>query len=94
MLAVWGLLYTYVALLFCIPIEKRVAELLFLTDVNIPDWNLLSVYGMIFRIFTAKILYTKQNQKESSKLYFRTAIQIYSLALTWKAGNEGGSFVR
>ena len=35
------------------------------------------------------------NKKETRKLYFGTAIKvIYSLALTWKVGNEGGSFVR
>ena len=39
---------------------------------------------MIFRVVTAKILYTKQNKKELRKLYFRTAIKFtYSLALTW-----------
>ena len=45
---------------------------------------------------TAKILYAKQNKKESRKLYFRTAIKFtYSLAsLTWKVKNDGGSFVR
>ena len=39
---------------------------------------------MIFRVVTAKILYTQQNKKESRKLYFSTAIKFtYSLALTW-----------
>ena len=42
----------------------------------------------------SKILYTKQNKKESRKLYFRTAIKYtYSLALTRKVEHEGGSFV-
>ena len=46
-----------------------------------------SVYGMMFRIVTAKILYknkkNKKNKKESRKLIFRTAIKFtYSLALT------------
>ena len=50
--------------------------------------------SMIFRIVTAKILYTKQNKKESRKVYFRTAIKYtYSLALTRKVDYEGGSFV-
>ena len=67
-------------------IEKLEAELLFLKDVNIRDWNVLSVEGAIFRIVTAKILYTKQQQKkESRKLYFGAAIKFtYSLALSWK----------
>ena len=52
---------------------------------------------MIFRIVTAKILYTKQNKKESRKLYFRIAIEFtYNLALTqarnqdfmWGGANE------
>ena len=67
-------------------------DLLFLKDVNIRDWNDLSVKGMIFRIVTAKILYTKQNKKESRKLYFRMAIEFtYTLGLTWKVEHESGS---
>ena len=31
--------------------------------------------GVIFKIVTAKILYTKENKKESTKIYFRTAIK-------------------
>ena len=70
--------------------EKR--ELLFLKDVNICDWNVLSVEGMIFRIITAKIFYTKQNKKESRKLNFCMAIKFtYSLALTCKVEHESGS---
>ena len=68
-------------------IEKLEAELLFLKDVNIRDWNVLSVEGAIFRIVTAKILYTKQQQqkKKERKLYFGAAIKFtYSLALSWK----------
>ena len=73
--------------------EKMETDLLFLKDVNIRDWNALSVKGMIFRIVTAKILYTKQNKKESRKLYFRMAIEFtYNLALTWKVEHESGSF--
>ena len=78
-------------------IEKLEAELLFLKDANIRDWNVLSVEGVIFRIVTAKILYTKQQQrkKEWRKLYFCTAIKFtYSLTFTWTVGNEGDSFVR
>ena len=76
-------------------IEKLETELHFRKDVNIGDWNVLSVWGMICRIATAKILYAKQNKKKSKKLYFRTAIKFtYSLALTWKVRNDGGSFVR
>ena len=46
--------------------EKLEAELLILKDV------------IIFRIVTAKILYTKQNQKKKSrKLYFRSGNKIY-----------------
>ena len=45
--------------------EKLEAELLILKD------------AIIFRIVTAKILYTKQNQKKSRKLYFRSGNKIY-----------------
>ena len=45
--------------------EKLETELLILKDVN------------IFRIVTAKILYTKQNKKKSRKLYFRSGNKIY-----------------
>ena len=35
----------------------------------------------------------EQNKKESRKLYFRAAIKFtYSLALTWKVGNEGEKY--
>ena len=74
-------------------IQKLETELLFLKDVNIRDWNVLSLKGMVFGIVAAKILYTKQ--KESRKLYLHTAIKFtYSLALTWKVEHEGGSFLK
>ena len=60
----------------CKPIagyRKLETELLFLKKVNIRDWNVLSVKGMIFRIVTAKILYAKQ--KKSRKLYLLKAIK-------------------
>ena len=59
-------------------IEKLEAELLFLKDVNIRDGNVLSVYGVIFRIVTAKILYTKQQQqKRNEKVVFRYGNKSY-----------------
>ena len=68
-------------------IEKLEAELLFLKDVNIRDWN----ESLQQRFCTQN----NNKKKESRKLYFGTAIKFtYSLALTWKVGNEGGSFVR
>ena len=42
--------------------RKLETELLFLKKINIRDWNVLSVKGMIFRIVTAKILNTKQKK--------------------------------
>ena len=42
--------------------RKLETELLFLKKVNIRDWNVLSVEGMIFRIVTAKILNAKQKK--------------------------------
>ena len=48
-----------------------------------------------FESLLQRFFYTKQNKKESRKMYFRTAIKFtYSLALTRKVGNEGGYFVR
>ena len=43
--------------------RKLETELLFLKKINIRDWNVLSVKGMIFRFITAKILNTKQKKK-------------------------------
>ena len=47
--------------------KKLETKLPILKDVNNRNWNVLSVKGMIFTIVTAKILYTKQNKKESSE---------------------------
>ena len=46
--------------------RKLETELPFLKKVNIRDWNVLSVKGMIFRIVTAKILNTKPKKKLNS----------------------------
>ena len=74
-------------------IENWGLNCFFWKQVNICDWNVLSVEGMIFRIVTARILYAKENKK-SRKLYLRKAIKFtYSLAVTWKVEHEGGSFV-
>ena len=74
-------------------IEKVETELLFLKDVNIRDWNVLS--GQLKNSNRYSKDFVHKTKKESRKLYFRTAIKFtYSLALTWKVGNEGGSFVK
>ena len=77
--------------------EKLETELLFLKDVNIRDWNVLSVLGddISSRYSKDFVHKTKQKRIEKIGMYFRKAIKFtYSLALTWKVGNEGGSFIR
>ena len=67
-------------------IEKLETELLLLKEVNIRDWNALSVWGMIFRIVTAEILHRKQNKKNRENYIFVRQWNLHTacLALTWK----------
>ena len=50
--------------LYTIGYRKLETELLFLKKLNIRNWNVLSVKGMIFRIVTAKILYRPKKLKQ------------------------------
>ena len=65
--------------------EKLETELLFLKDVNIRDWNVLSVLGNDISSRYSKDFVHKTKQKRIEEIVFPvTAIKFtYSLALTW-----------